>query len=96
MAELEHPRTTGPSGMTSSSIGGMQSTIGGQGLSSGGCGTTSWMMGGVTTSTSSHALTNDTGGLCNTSNSYTVGGVNVSPLPVRAHQMSTIPPLCQV
>lgn len=65
--------------------------------------------GGVTSSTSSHALTTYDGissVLCSdraggTSaisglGNVTISTANVSPLPVRAHQMNTMPPLCQV
>lgn len=51
-------------------------------------------MGLITSSTSSHALMDGHSGLGGTNtSSYT--GANVSPLPVR-HQMSSMPPLCQV
>lgn len=50
-------------------------------------------MGLITSSTSSHALMDQHSGLCGNTTSYT--GANVSPLPVR-HQMSSMPPLCQV
>lgn len=66
-------------------------------------------MGGVTSSTSSHALTTTydgvgggggltsggTSGLSGLGN-VTISTANVSPLPMRAHQMNTMPPLCQV
>lgn len=53
----------------------------------------------ITSSTSSHALTDGTGTLSgtaggNVTSSFT--GANISPLPVRAHQMNAMPPLCQV
>lgn len=51
-------------------------------------------MGLITSSTSSHALMDGHSGLGGTvTTSYS--GANVSPLPVR-HQMSSMPPLCQV
>lgn len=62
--------------------------------------------GGVTSSVSSHALTSHYGdalsGVGGTlSGAGTLGGVsistaNVSPLPMRAQHMSTMPPMCQV
>lgn len=51
-------------------------------------------MGLISSSTSSHALMDAHSGLGGTvTTSYS--GANVSPLPVR-HQMSSMPPLCQV
>lgn len=105
LAELEHPRTTGPSHHMTSSIGssGMTTTVPT-------CMSYSFMssMGGVTSSTSSHALTTNydgiggggltsggTSGLSGLGN-VTISTANVSPLPMRAHQMNTMPPLCQV
>lgn len=105
LAELEHPRTTGPSHHMTSSIGssGMTTTVPT-------CMSYSFMssMGGVTSSTSSHALTTTydgvggggltsggTSGLSGLGN-VTISTANVSPLPMRAHQMNTMPPLCQV
>lgn len=60
----------------------------------------STLHGVITSSTSSHALTDcGTGTLSgtvggNVTSSFT--GANISPLPVRAHQMNAMPPLCQV
>lgn len=153
MAELEHPRTTGPTGMCGvggmQSSGGMQSNTLSSGLSLGqssipptslsiltgqssygggnpgmGCSSYSGLtsgvnsmnvnhstyntMGvnsmnmnpiGVTSSASSHALAD---GIYSGASAVSIGGnvystgANVSPLPVRANTISTIPPLCQV
>lgn len=75
-------------------------------------------LGGVTSSTSSHALASTydgilsggvglntertcltsggTAGLSAAMGNVTISTSNVSPLPMRAHQMNTMPPLCQV
>ncbi|KAG4069628.1 hypothetical protein HA402_014651 [Bradysia odoriphaga] len=104
LAELEHPRTTGPQHIPSSSIGsGLTSTIVPTSYSSG---NTSGYMGinsmGITSSNSSHALTTyDPTGLGTASsmvgNTSMSANPNVSPLPVRhqMNQMNTMPPLCQ-
>lgn len=121
LAELEHPRTTGPSshvtGITSSSIlpsnlsysTGVSTVTGSSGITSGIIGGINSM--GISSSASSHALTtnydgtisgigNNSGGPGTVNISSTIGGANVSPLPVRAaatHQISsTMPPICQV
>lgn len=116
LAELEHPRTTGPGGgggMSSVSSHHLTSSIG-SGLTSSnvptcmsysatvGAGGFMSALGGVTSSTSSHALTSQydglTGDRSGTSGlgNVTISTANVSPLPVRAHHMNTMPPLCQV
>lgn len=143
LAELEHPRTTGPSSSSSHHIGGgggstsASAAIGGassshhhgmtSSSSSSGAVPTSMSysfmssMGGVTSSTSSHALASTydgilsggggggglmgerscltsggTAGLSAAMGNVTISTSNVSPLPMRAHQMNTMPPLCQV
>lgn len=76
----------------------MSYTSGGTSNYSSNCGKN--QMSAVTSSTSSHALTTYDGtGLSNSGiGNVSMGtcGVNVSPLPVRAHQMNTMPPLSQV
>lgn len=93
-----------PTSSTISSItGGLTGItgIGGTGTSHGttsGLVNSSTIHGVITSSTSSHALTDSTGPLTGTAggNITSFTGANISPLPVRAHQMNAMPPLCQV
>lgn len=87
---------------------GTSSALGATGLGKSGLerATGGTMGGGVTSSFSSHALSSHygdaLGGLGGTlSGAGPLGGVsistaNVSPLPMRAHHMNTMPPMCQV
>lgn len=89
MAELEQPRTTGPSSyiMTSSTLGtgaGMSSSIASQPPIS-------------LSNLSNYVTTMSYGAQATGSTSYSTNAShNLSPLPIRANQISTMPPLCQV
>lgn len=90
---------------TTGGLAGLNTSIGTSGLS----GITSGIIGmGLSSSASSHALaanydgvisgigSGGTGGT-STSISAAAAGVNISPLPIRANQISsTMPPICQV
>lgn len=108
MAELEQPRTTGPtstsmvSGIPTSLVSSnMMPTYTNSNTSYNLAGLTSNVnthaIGGVTSSTSSYGLIDSTYiGAGGPQSSYSTN-VNVSPLPMRANQTnSTMPPLCQV
>lgn len=93
LAELEQPRTTGPSSyiMTSSALGagaGMSSSISSQPPIS-----LSNLSSNLASTYGTTAASFGAGG--NTSYSTTASH-NLSPLPIRANQISTMPPLCQV
>lgn len=93
LAELEQPRTTGPSSyiMTSSALGtgaGMISSIASQPPIS---------LSNISTNLASNYGTTVPYGASGGGTAYaTTASHNLSPLPIRANQISTMPPLCQV
>lgn len=90
LAELEQPRTTGPSSYIMTSSGGLASSLVSQpplslsnistNLASS-YGATAVSLGAQSSGTTSYSATTTH---------------NLSPLPIRANQISTMPPLCQV